>query len=64
MTPNPVRNRQRRCKPLPLCLSDNEKDMPVLTAIPSEEKENAHVRINFFSYIENTLNFLFIETNS
>lgn len=48
MTPNPVRNRQRRCKPLPLCLSDNEKDMPVLTAIPSEEKENAHVRITFF----------------
>ncbi len=36
MTPNPVRNRQRRFKPLPLCLSDNEKNMPVLTVIPSD----------------------------
>jgi hypothetical protein len=36
VTPNPVRNRQRRFKPLPLCLSDNEKNMPVLTVIPSD----------------------------
>jgi hypothetical protein len=40
VTPNPVRNRQRRSKPLPLCLSDNEKNMPVLTVITPEENLN------------------------
>ncbi|CAF1113200.1 unnamed protein product [Rotaria sp. Silwood1] len=44
VTPNPVRNRQRRCKPLPLCLSDNEKNMPVLTVITTEENLNTHKR--------------------
>ncbi len=44
MTPNPVRNRQhRRLKPLPLCLSDNEKNMPVLTVITTEENSNTNV---------------------
>lgn len=44
MTPNPVCNRQRRFKPLPLCLSDNEKNMPVLTVIPTEENSNVNKR--------------------
>ncbi|CAF1232890.1 unnamed protein product [Rotaria sordida] len=44
VTPNPVRNRQRRCKPLPLCLSDNEKNMPVLTVITTEENSNTNKR--------------------
>lgn len=43
MTPNPVCHRQRRLKPLPLCLSDNEKNMPVLAVITSEENCNANV---------------------
>jgi len=43
VTPNPVRNRQRRFKPLPLCLSDNEKNMPVLTVITTEENSNVNV---------------------
>ncbi len=37
------RNRQRRLKPLPLCLSDNEKNMPVLTVITTEENSNTNV---------------------
>ncbi|CAF0789181.1 unnamed protein product [Adineta steineri] len=40
VTPNPVRNRQRRLKPLPLCLSDNEKNMPILTVVTTEENLN------------------------
>ncbi|CAF2449214.1 unnamed protein product [Rotaria sp. Silwood2] len=48
VTPNPVRNRQRRYKPLPLCLSDNEKNMPVLTVITTEENSNTNKR----SYID------------
>jgi len=42
VTPNPVRNRQRRFKPLPLCLSDNDKNMPVLTVIPSEVNKRSY----------------------
>lgn len=38
-------NGQRRLQPLPLCLSDNEKNMPVLTVITSEENSNANVKI-------------------
>jgi hypothetical protein len=37
------RNRQRRLKPLPLCLSDNDKNMPVLTVITAEENSNTNV---------------------
>jgi hypothetical protein len=37
------RNRQRRLKPLPLCLSDNDKNMPVLTVITTEENSNTNV---------------------
>ena len=50
MTPNgdeeilPYQNRTRRLKPLPLCLSDNEKNMPVLTVILTEENCNSNVR--------------------
>ena len=40
VTPNPVRDRQRRLKPLPLCLSDNEKNMPILTVQTPEENPN------------------------
>jgi hypothetical protein len=39
----PNRNRQRRLRPLPLCLSDNEKNMPVLTVITTEENSNMNV---------------------
>jgi hypothetical protein len=58
VTPNPVRNRQRRFKPLPLCLSDNEKNMPVLTVIPSD----VNVGIDFFIEKKNKEPFLLIET--
>ncbi len=54
MTPNrdnnendkiiPNRNRQRRLRPLPLCLSDNEKNMPALTVITIEENSNNNVK--------------------
>jgi hypothetical protein len=37
------RNQKRRLKPLPLCLSDNDKNMPVLTVITAEENSNANV---------------------
>jgi hypothetical protein len=37
------RNRQRRLRPLPLFLSDNEKNMPVLTVITTEENSNTNV---------------------
>jgi hypothetical protein len=37
------RNRQRRLKPLSLCLSDNDKNMPVLTVITTEENSNTNV---------------------
>ncbi|CAF1314336.1 unnamed protein product [Adineta ricciae] len=40
VTPNPVRDRQRRLKPLPLCLSDNDKNMPILTVQTPEENSN------------------------
>jgi len=40
---NSNRNRQRRLRPLPLCLSDNEKNMPVLTVITAEENLNNNV---------------------
>ncbi len=50
MTPIPVRNRQRRYKPLPLCLSDNEKNMPVLTVITTEE--NSNVNVGLFDFLE------------
>ncbi len=43
VTPNHVRHRQRRYKPLPLCLSDNEKNLPVLTVITTEENSNVNV---------------------
>lgn len=36
-------NRLRQ-QPLPLCLSDNEKNMPILTVITTEENSNANVR--------------------
>lgn len=39
----PYQNRTRRLKPLPLCLSDNEKNMPVLTVITTEENSNSNV---------------------
>lgn len=37
------RNTQLRLRPLPLCLSDNEKNMPVLTVITTEENFNTNV---------------------
>jgi hypothetical protein len=37
------RNRQRLLRPLPLCLSDNEKNMPFLTIITMEENSNTNV---------------------
>jgi hypothetical protein len=40
------RNRQRRLKPLPLCLSDNDKNMPVLTVITTEENSNTKKRLH------------------
>ena len=45
------RNRQRRLRLLPLCLSDNEKNMPVLTVITTEENSNTNVKSkeNFLS---------------
>jgi hypothetical protein len=51
VTPNPVRNRQRR--------SDNEKNLPVLTVIPTEEYYNGNVGfIYFFLYEKKKLLFL------
>jgi len=55
VTPNPVHNRQRRYKPLPLCLSDNEKNMPVLMVITTEENSNANKRS--FNEDENSENY-------
>jgi hypothetical protein len=52
VTPNPVRNRQRR--------SDNEKNLPVLTVIPTEEYYNVNVVFIFFCIKKKTS--LFIET--
>ncbi|UJR16237.1 hypothetical protein I4U23_003147 [Adineta vaga] len=40
VTPNPVCSRQRRLKPLPLCLSDNEKNMPIITVQTPEDNHN------------------------
>ncbi|CAF3426725.1 unnamed protein product [Rotaria socialis] len=40
------RNRQIPLQPLPLCLSDNEKNMPVLTVISTEENLNIHKRLH------------------
>ncbi len=37
------RNRQQRLRPLPLCLSDNEKNMPILMVITTEENSNTNV---------------------
>ncbi|CAF2961939.1 unnamed protein product [Rotaria sp. Silwood2] len=42
----PNQNRQRRIRPLPLCLSDNEKNMPVLTVITTEENSNNNKRLH------------------
>jgi hypothetical protein len=42
------RDRQRRLRPLPLCLSDNEKNMPVLTVITIEENSNTNVENIFY----------------
>ena len=39
-----IRHRSRRGRPLPLCLSDNEKNLPILTVITSEENSNTNVR--------------------
>jgi hypothetical protein len=39
-----ISNRKRRLRPLPLCLSDNEKNMPVLTVITIEENSNNNVK--------------------
>lgn len=44
VTPNPVRNRQKRFKPLPLCLSDNDTNMPVLTVINTDENSTTNKR--------------------
>lgn len=48
VTPNPEENvnEKRRLRPLPLCLSDNEKNMPVLTVITSEENANTNKRLH------------------
>jgi hypothetical protein len=32
-----------RLRPLPLCLSDNEKNMPILMVITTEENSNTNV---------------------
>jgi len=52
VTPNPEENvnEKRRLRPLPLCLSDNEKNMPVLTVITSEENANTNVGILVVSF--------------
>ncbi|CAF1131116.1 unnamed protein product [Rotaria sordida] len=42
----PNQTRQRRMRPLPLCLSDNEKNMPVLTVITTEENSNNNKRLH------------------
>ena len=61
------RNRQRRLRslrPLPLCLSDNGKNMPVLTVNTTEEDSNNNV---FNKYIFLNLFYkrlFFIETSS
>ncbi|CAF1134902.1 unnamed protein product [Adineta ricciae] len=39
-------NRQRRLRPLPLCLSENERNMPVLTVITAEENSNLNKRLH------------------
>ena len=43
VTPNALRERTRR-QPLPLCLSDNETNMPILTATPSDEQFHLNVK--------------------
>lgn len=41
-----IRDASKRGRPLPLCLSDNEKNFPVLTVITSEENSNNNKRIH------------------
>lgn len=59
MTPNgdedilPYQNRARRLKPLPLCLSDNDKNMPVLTVITTEENFQTNVRNRWKNFQRN-----------
>ena len=44
VTPHRDDEVNHRARPLPLCLSDNEKNLPVLTVISNEETSHAHVR--------------------
>lgn len=43
VTPNVLRERARR-QPLPLCLSDNETNMPILTPTPSDDQFHLNKR--------------------